>query len=1467
MSLGGIPSMMLGPQVGQAAVKVGADFRGFGATVAQNMAQMRVQMEGATRGMAKGPTTALRQVGAEADASAKRVSKLGLALRGLTIALGTTAIAGIGMAVRAAIQWESAFAGVRKTVEASEDTLRKLEQAFLDLSTKIPVAATELARIGEAAGALGVATEDILEFVKVVSTIGTTTNVSVDEAATALGQLSNVLQLTSDDYSRFAATLVDLGNKGASTEAEILEITRRMGAAAKLFGLATEDILALASSAANLGMQPQLAASSLQRLVMRLNSIVGSQGLLAGYAKQAQMPLEQLIAVMEKGGESAEKLALAVGKTSKQLKKDIAGKTSLDALQGAMEVTDKQFARIQKNNPERIFELMFQGMQRMDSTARQSFIGELMGPQASSGGGVGLQQLMLGLADSVHRNLIPSLAHAKRAWEENTAAQAEAEKRYGTTASAISILQGVINRMFIDTGKTIVPLINEVTRFLADTLPSVFERLGAIWKASLEPALIALWQGFTKVFAAVGQFFALTGGDGATGAAGAFESLAAAVGAVATQLGRALDALGELLSNPIVNGLGKIAVVFGSIALAVKSIVGLKNFVNGLVASMAGTAKALGMGFATTVTRGRYGKVAAPAPAGGMVAIGAGGMVDEAFDDAADTRAATTLTTAGRMLITAAEMLAKASAGLSMAGAADAADDLATIAAVNRIAQRGPGPGVPGLTQGAAAGPNAASWGWTAGALGPVNPPVAVGATGLKAGITGVLRGGANLVKGAVGLAAKAFWPLFIADLVGNLVAAPIGDFIKSSGGSKKVAGAWEKGWMEGISASIMEWLKGNDNFIGNAPSYGLKDDKGDPLGTQVDRSLIESIAAKLGGDAPERYSDLLDTIDAAEEVGDQLVGYLRLFESLAKEGEALVPVLKDMQGFFFDPHGVFQGDLDTIEGFAKMPEMVTDRLRAVVTKGLEQSGFEPGGRLWNLSPEEMASLQKDLKSVAPQGYEDMFRRYIEERYLPVNRAVPPEGVTETIKEETKALREYRKMRAEEFPGQYGWAQQQVQTYGGRFQEADTLEERLSLIRDIFGQELKRKDKDAIEEWWAKVEAHMEQTFGFVGADQQEALSENAESWIANALMHSKVDPKHILPWLMSLVDGVGAAAPDISAGLGDVLSIILADALKDAGGDPTKALPVANRVLSPLLQSLPEGARVAFGGVPLEDAESYRAWAAAGLYDDYERAQAGTDKDGFLERMRKSPYGKFRTWGQVEKFFAQPGVAERREWLGGAGKEVGQLAPRIPKLSDEEKQARITEFSEAGTAAGTAEGEAQAAAFAQTQDSTPKVDFAKWTGAGNQAARSFVTGFKMLYDAFSPAPVVVPVVDGRTASAPGSTGAEGAYASGGGQPSGSFAGNNDNGTVTFASAGGYGEAGSGGGGGGGSGYRSVASPVQAPMPAISGGQAQASVPAPAQSPVSSGGEQSIYVQNLSLLSDADESSLLEQFEFMGPGT
>src|SRR5688572_31361733 len=148
----------------------------------------------------------------------------GLGRAGLLV--GGAVVAGLGAAAKAAIDFEDAFAGIRKTVNETEltaagMTFESLAVDIRKMATEIPIAATELARLGEAAGALGVKAQDIDDFVRVTALLGETTNLTADAAAEALGKIGTILGLTGKEYEDFADVLVNLGNQGASTESEI----------------------------------------------------------------------------------------------------------------------------------------------------------------------------------------------------------------------------------------------------------------------------------------------------------------------------------------------------------------------------------------------------------------------------------------------------------------------------------------------------------------------------------------------------------------------------------------------------------------------------------------------------------------------------------------------------------------------------------------------------------------------------------------------------------------------------------------------------------------------------------------------------------------------------------------------------------------------------------------------------------------------------------------------------------------------------------------------------------------------------------------------------------------------------------------------------------------------------------------------------------------------------------------------
>lgn len=144
------------------------------------------------------------------------VNRLNESLKGVTagLAIGEIAkdIVSLGKeALSAGIDFESAFAGVKKTVNASKEQLAILQSGIRDMAKEMPTAATEIAGVAEAAGQLGIKTENILGFTKTMVMLGDSTDLSAEQAATALARLANITGMPQTEFDRLGSTIVALG--------------------------------------------------------------------------------------------------------------------------------------------------------------------------------------------------------------------------------------------------------------------------------------------------------------------------------------------------------------------------------------------------------------------------------------------------------------------------------------------------------------------------------------------------------------------------------------------------------------------------------------------------------------------------------------------------------------------------------------------------------------------------------------------------------------------------------------------------------------------------------------------------------------------------------------------------------------------------------------------------------------------------------------------------------------------------------------------------------------------------------------------------------------------------------------------------------------------------------------------------------------------------------------------------------
>lgn len=323
------------------------------------------------------------------------------------VGFGAVAVGAVGLAAREAIAWESAWAGVRKTVDGSDAEMAALERELRGLAKTLPATHQEIAAVAEAAGQLGVKREAIVGFTRTMIALGETTNLSADEAATSIAQMANIMGTSQGDVDRLGAALVALGNDGASTERDIIRMAQRIAGAGNTIGLTEGEVLGFANALASMGVEVEAGGTAISRVMLTIDKAVSSGGDdLERFARVAGMSADEFAAAFEADAASA--IAAFVDGLGRA---DRAGENTTQILE------DLELGEIRVS----------------DALRRLS---------ANSG------------------LLTDSLALGNRAWGENRALVEEAAKRYDTTAAQIQIAQNNIRDAAITVGESLLPALS-----------------------------------------------------------------------------------------------------------------------------------------------------------------------------------------------------------------------------------------------------------------------------------------------------------------------------------------------------------------------------------------------------------------------------------------------------------------------------------------------------------------------------------------------------------------------------------------------------------------------------------------------------------------------------------------------------------------------------------------------------------------------------------------------------------------------------------------------------------------------------------------------------------------------------------------------------------------------------------------------------------------------------------------------
>lgn len=415
------------------------------------------------------------QLGKSMQEAGEKMKKAGDKMQevGRNLSMKVTApIAAIGtIGVKAAMDFETGMAGVRKTTDLTAEELDSMGQSLRNMAKEIPVSVVELTALAETAGQLGIEKEHLVDFTRVMADLGVATNLVGQEGATNMARFANIMQMSQTDFDRMGSSIVELGNNTATTEREILEMAMRLAAAGNQANMTEADVLGIAAGLSALGLEAQAGGSAFSRVINRIQLAVDTGSAdLEGFAEVAGMSANQFSQAWgEDAATALSTFIVGLGDTTKH------GKS-----------TNEMLAELEINE-----------LRVTDALRRTSGANELF---------------------------TKTLKLSNDAWEDNTALQKEASLWYGTTENKMKLAKQQMNDAAIDLGQKLIPVVTKLVGFITD-LVTGFSNLSpktqdtivkmALFAAALGPlasvtgktvkGIGSMTEGLGKLFVASGE--------------------------------------------------------------------------------------------------------------------------------------------------------------------------------------------------------------------------------------------------------------------------------------------------------------------------------------------------------------------------------------------------------------------------------------------------------------------------------------------------------------------------------------------------------------------------------------------------------------------------------------------------------------------------------------------------------------------------------------------------------------------------------------------------------------------------------------------------------------------------------------------------------------------------------------------------------------------------------------------------
>ena len=191
--------------------------------------------------------------------------------------LGTGSViaftAALVTAIKSAGDFEARLGEIGRVASLQKHEVVAFGAAIEGLSTQIPVGVTQLLELASAGANAGLRADELQAFTTAMGELAAIMPSLSAENTRGIVRIANLTGFPVERIAELNGAIVKLQQNSKATAEQLIKLSTRVAQDAGIFGATSEEVLALAASIADLGLQPERASTAIGRTVGQLKNL------------------------------------------------------------------------------------------------------------------------------------------------------------------------------------------------------------------------------------------------------------------------------------------------------------------------------------------------------------------------------------------------------------------------------------------------------------------------------------------------------------------------------------------------------------------------------------------------------------------------------------------------------------------------------------------------------------------------------------------------------------------------------------------------------------------------------------------------------------------------------------------------------------------------------------------------------------------------------------------------------------------------------------------------------------------------------------------------------------------------------------------------------------------------------------------------------------------------------------------